>query len=124
WYPESTRHSRLKIKDRQIPVLMPHGRAERELEINRDCRRDCESLNRRNASWIDVHRDKRTPEIGGHNRDQDDQTEKRLRETGVKDSNLIFQHRDPQATENPLQNYAGDGDQAERLDRLSIFDSP
>src|SRR2546430_8048860 len=67
---------------------------------------------------------KRPPGVRGHDRNKHDQTEERLSQAGVKDSDLVFQHGDAKAAQNSLQNHAANCDQTERLDCRPLFGSP
>ena len=42
----------------------------------------------------------------------------------MKDADFVLQHRDAQATENPLQDYAGKRNQAEIADPAAAFAAP
>ena len=102
-------------------MLMPHGRAERELKINRGRCRERDRFNRGENSKIDNVLRKRAPKISRDERDDDKQTEESLRDAGVKNSDLILEHRDAQPAENSLQNHTADRDQTESANPLSIF---
>ena len=56
------------------------------------------------------------PRSRSHQRDNNDQTEERLRQTGMKDSDFIFQHRDAQTAQNTLQNDGSNRGDSEHTD--------
>jgi len=64
-----------------------------------------------------------SPELRGRERDKDNQSEKRLGQTGMKDSDFIFQHGDAQATEHALQNHRGEGAESESTQPPSAFNA-
>ena len=113
-----------KIENGEIAMLVPHGRAERKLQVNRDRRRDRHCFDRSNFSRIDSYSRERPPKIRGNESDHDNQSKERLGEAGVKDSDLIFQHGHAQTAEDALQNYAGERDQTKTTDPVSIFGEP
>src|SRR5437879_13536508 len=101
-----------------------HVRAKRELRINRDC---CCNRNRFDDVkffWIDISVAERSPEVGRNDSNHNNQAKEGLRETGVKDSDLIFQHGDAEAAENYLQNHSRNRTQTKRIDRCAIDTSP
>ena len=76
----------------------------------RDQRRAPESWSRiaRSAAPADS-----LPESGGGERNDDQHSEKSLGQTGVEDSDLIFQHRHAQTAENALKNDGAERGKAE-----------
>src|SRR3954452_6937958 len=91
-------------------MLMSHSRAKCELNVNESGSDDCNV-----AEIVFVSRDRyrSSPYSRSHQRNYHNQTEEGLSETGMKDSYLILQHRDPQSAEYALQNNGQDGGQPE-----------
>src|SRR5262249_14977963 len=89
-----------EICDGQIAVLVPHGRAQPELTINKAG--DNQGKGCQRAKWND-----RSPHPlpNGRNgeRDNDKQTQKSLCQAGVKNSDLILEQGYAQAAKNPLE---------------------
>src|ERR1041385_1228456 len=113
-----------KIENGKVAMLMAHGCAERELQV--DGNRRCEG---KRLKWckfleIDNYIGERSPEVCRHQRDHNNESEKRLRQTGMKNSDFVFEHRHTQTAENALQNNAGDSNQTEIAYRLSILTAP
>src|SRR4029077_11506802 len=94
-------------------MLMTHCRSQRKLHINRE--RDCDgkSSNRREFFGIDMNFLERPPKACRYKGDHHQQREKGFREAGMKDADFVFEHGDTKATENALQDYSGERDQAE-----------
>ena len=103
---------------------MAHCRAERELHVDRSCDCNRKRLNRRELSEIELFICERPPKSCRHQRNEDKQPEKCLRNTGVKDTDFIFHHGDAKATENSLRDHATKRDHAEIAHPLPIFTDP
>ena len=103
-------------------MLMAHRRAERELHVNCDCNRSC--CDRCKFSGIDNDIGKRAPEFRSNESDHDDQSKKRLREAGMKDSDLVFKHGDAQSAEHALQDHRAERDHPEVANPSPRFAAP
>src|SRR6188472_623925 len=66
----------------------------------------------------------RRPEFRRDQRDEDKQPEESLSNTGVKDADLIFHHRDSKTAQNSLQNHTDDCDHAKVADPSPLFAHP
>src|SRR4030095_6038704 len=65
-----------------------------------------------------------SPESRVHQCDDDHQSEESLRETGMKNSDLIFQHRNAQTTEDSLQNDSAHSSEAQHSHAAARFCKP
>src|SRR6476661_1595262 len=66
----------------------------------------------------------RRPEFRRQQRDENKQSEESLSDTGVKDADLIFHHRDSKTTQNSLQNHTDNRDHAQAADPSPVFAQP
>src|SRR6185369_10551211 len=66
----------------------------------------------------------RRPEFRRHQRDENKQSEESLSDTGVKDADLIFHHRDSKTAQNSLQNHADNRDDAQAADPPPVVAYP
>src|SRR3954453_15848746 len=71
-----------------------------------------------------MFRRERRPELRCHQRDENKQPEESLSDTGMKDPDLIFHHRDSKTAENSLQNHTGNGDHAQTADPSPLVAQP
>src|SRR6266481_805181 len=67
---------------------------------------------------------KRRPELRRHQRDENKQPEKRLRDTRVKDADLIFHHAYAKTAQNSLQNHTDYRDDTQAADPPPVFAQP
>src|SRR6266496_6718314 len=105
-------------------MLMAHRRAKRKLHINRDCYCNRSCCDRRKFSRIDNDMGKRAPEFRSNESDHDDQSKKRLRKAGMKDSDLVFKHGDTKSAEHALQNHRAEGNRSEVANPSPRFAAP
>ena len=66
----------------------------------------------------------RQPEFRGRESNKNKQPEKRLRDTGVKNADLIFHHRDSKTAQNSLQNHSDYRDHAQAADPSPVIAQP
>ena len=113
-----------EIENGKIAMLMPHRRAQRQLHIDHDRCDNRNSNEDADVAPIEANSKKYGTKICGNERDDDEGTEIRLREAGVKNSDLIFQQSDAQTTEHALQNNRGERGVTEIAHPATRFGSP
>src|SRR5882724_3073932 len=67
---------------------------------------------------------KRRPEFRRYQRDENEQPEESLSDTGVKDADLVFHHRDSKTAQNSLQNHTDNRNHAQAADPSPVFAQP
>ena len=104
-------------------MLMPHGRTQSELEVDRNGRkkRQPQNSSRLNRSIPGVQS---MPEISRDQGDKNDEAKKCLRQTRVKNTDLVFQHGDTKTSEDALQNNAQDGVKSQLPDPAAFVRAP
>src|SRR3989442_719566 len=109
------------MRGRDVRGLVAPDRpgSKRKLKEQENDPPDRQSPQRRDSARVSPN-----PQTESEHGESDNQSEDRLRKTGMKDSDLILQHGDAQTAENALQNDAGDSNQTEIAQRLSILTAP
>jgi hypothetical protein len=102
-------------------MLMAHRSAKRQLHVNRNRDSNRKRLDRREFLRVNLLICERPPEICRQQRNNHEQPEKCLRDTGVKDSNFIFHHGDAKPAKDSLKDYAGQRDYAQVAHPSSRF---
>ena len=100
---------------------MSHGGTERELNINQDGSQEC---NRSQQLAIPNGSDLLAPGLRGHQCDDNHQGEESLRQTGMKNSDLILQHGNAQTTEDSLQDHGADRSEGQHAHPAARFCTP
>ena len=114
---------RREIENGKITMLMPHGRPQPELEIDEQRRNQRESKETPRGRGRAAG-GKRLPGLRPNDRNENDQAKESLRQTGVKNSDLIFQESDAQPAQDSLQNHTGHGEKTETPDPASLLGVP
>ncbi len=113
-----------EIEDRKIAVLVPHGRAETELEVNQDRRGDDDASESANGGSGRTIAGNSAPQLRRGERDHHEHSQIGLGEAGVENSDFIFQQSHAQSAENPLDNDRGERRIAEIAQPAAIVRAP